>query len=341
MGLWSQTTNSLYKWHNACIWVLIVVLIMVFCPTSTVARIFTQEAKRYCTSGLAQDCIVIEPDSLHNLSTWSFDLGQGRKLDIQTNLPQTRYGEIDLLASVIQRCYYFLDTNTGRTVPGGVLLYLIHYPQRPRCYRFQVEVPDSESWAQIRIALLDSDQPLLGAGSSPHVTEFLFDTLPHELTHSLLECVPTVRHDLDGETSQGTRWFIEGICEKMAKDFSLEESPVFHRKALARRNLDSILWREDLCSMVWQWGQSSTFPWSDESNLYGLSMLLVTAWSEQIELSDLIALMSSRGGRYNGDALIELLMETTGFDKSSILQRAKMFARQRPVSSPLSLLQTQ
>ncbi len=314
-----------------------------FCTVSGVgkveAKVFSQEAIRYGPEGSQLNLTVIDPDSFDNLEILPFSLGFGRTLEIHTNLPSSRVAEINSLAEVVRRCYDFLEEESGRPVNGSLLLYLLQYPKRPNCYRFEVEMADSTPWNQVRVVLLDSGQPLLGPGASPHVTEFIFDTLPHELTHGLLTSIPTVRHDLDGRKPQGTRWFIEGVCEKMAKDFSFLESPIFHRNVLARRNLDRILVCPDLGSWVWQWGPSGELPWSDESDLYGLSMLLVATWSKQIELRELVALMARRGGDLNGDDLKELLLETAGFEPWELLARAKYQARQMSSTSAISLLQ--
>ena len=287
------------------------------------SAVFSQEAVGCRPDGSLLPQIIIDPDSMQDLRTWTYDLGAGRRLEIQTNLAVSRQAEIDSLATIVGRCYGFLEAASGRQVPGGVLLYLLQFPQPPRYYRFQADVEDAADWNEVRIALLNTTQPLLGPGAAKHVTELIYDTLPHELTHSLLETIPTVRHDLDGQDSQGTRWFIDGVCEKLAKDFAASESPVFWRTALRMRHLDAAFIRPDLGVMVWQWGQSSDFAWGDESDLYGVSMLLVTAWLENMELDQLLNLMSRQGGDLAGDDLAVLLSETAGIDRLQLLARAQ------------------
>ncbi len=319
-------------------------VIIAFCccwgVETAAAVVFTQEAMGCRSDGSLLPQTVIDPDSMQDMRTWTYDLGAGRRLEIQTNLAASRQVEIDSLAAVVGRCYGFLEVASGRRVPGGVLLYILQFPQTPRYYRFQANVDDSSNWNEVRIALLNSTQPLLGPGASGHVSELIYDTLPHELTHSLLSIIPTVRHDLDGQPPQGTRWFIEGVCEKLAKDFAASESPAFWRTALRARNLDGAFIRPELGLMVWDWGQSSEMAWADESDLYGLSMLLVEAWLEFMELDQLLDLMSRRGGDLAGADLRILLGELTRIDRFQLLARAQHLQLGISPSANLSLNQT-
>lgn len=321
--------------------VLFIAICLIGSAGEAEAAVFTQEAVGHSPDGTPVPVTVIDPESMSDLASRVYDLGSGRRLEILTNLAPMRGEEIDSLAAVVQRCYGYLEAASDRAVPGGVLLYLLEFPQRPRYYRFQAEVDDNSEWNEVRVALLNAGQPLLGRGASTHVTEFIYDTLPHELTHSLLTFVPTVRHDLDGQRPQGTRWFIEGVCEKLAKGFALSESPNFWKSALAARHLDRIHQRPELRSLVMNWGQSSDFSWADESDLYGLSMLLVNAWLEYIELGELLALMTQRGGDHDGPALMELLAETAQVDDTYLLARARVLGLAMSLPEDLSLLQTQ
>lgn len=306
-------------------------------PAPASARIFTQEAVGYDFDGTPLPVTVIEPESLQDLGVRSYDLGSGRRLEVRTNLTSDRAAELDSLANVVQRCYVHLEAASGRTVPGSVLLYLLQFPERPRCYRFQAHTDDEDDWNEVRVALLETGQPLLGRGASRHVTEFVYDTLPHELTHSLLTTVPTIRHDLDGQGSQGTRWFIEGVCEKLAKDFAAKEAPEFWRDALHSRRVQWVFTRPSLCMKVWQWGQDSDLPWSDESDLYGVSMLLVSAWSQHIALDELLALMAGRGGDIHGRELTNLIRETTPFGRGQLLAEARNLGRRLQPAQDLTL----
>ncbi len=345
MSLNYRTASLSSTWLNARFRGLSLPILMACCVlfsgSPVFSKVFSQEAVRYAPGGTQRELTIIDADSLGHLDILPFDLGSGRILEIRTNIPSSRGEEIKALAGVVHRCYNFLESETGREVSGNVLLFLLEYSQRPSCYRFEVEVPDSSPWTQIRVALLDSGQPLLGSGASSHITEFIYDTLPHELTHNLLNLIPTVGHDLDGKKPLGTRWFIEGTCEKMAKEFSQIESPEFHRKALQRNNLNRVLMGPEMDGMVWQWGHSSAMDWSDETDLYGLSMLLVSAWTREVELRDLIALMSHRGGGFDGDGLDGLLWETAAMDPDDLMLQAKGIARQLTTKIPLSMLHLQ
>lgn len=307
---------------------------------SALAAVFTQEAVSYDRDGTPLPVTVIDPQSLPDLSVQTYSLGDGRTLQIQTNLPAGRKPEIDGLADVVRRCYAHLENASGRAVSGGVLLYLLEYPERPRYFRFQVETDESAAWGQVRVALLNTGQPLLGPGASPHVTEFVYDTLPHELGHGLLTTTPTVRHDLDGQAPRGTRWFIEGVCEKLAKDFAAAEAPAFWRRALRARGVHRVCAEPELCARIWDWGQADTLERSVESDLYGVSLLLVSAWTQHIDLSELLRLMSARGGDLTGDGLRRLLRETTGAGRVRLLAEGQLVSHRFLPSPDLSWRQT-
>ncbi len=299
---------------------------------------FKQEALSYRSDGTPLPFTVINPATRDDLKTHDFSLGRGRFLQIQTNLPQSRDLEIKDLAEVVRRCYSFLERETDRSIPSGVLLYLIQFPQRPRCYRFEAEPMESDGWAQVRVALLDEGQPLLGRGASEHVREFLLDTLPHELTHTLLNICPTVAHDLDNGPPLGTRWFSEGVCEVLAKGFSAQEDSDFHRRALKKRHPEALLLNPELEELIWHWGQANSLDWDMESDLYGLSMLMVTAWMENMDLRDLLGRMSEQGGNLTGTDLLDLLSETAGLDSPRLVERARRLALRYSTSEPLSAL---
>jgi hypothetical protein len=80
--------------------------------------------------------------------------------------------------------------------------------------------------------------------------------------------------------------------------------------------------RPELGSIVWKWGQASEFSLIDETELYGLAMMMVTAWLEHIDLTDLLDRMSRRGGDIAGEGLLNLLRETTGMDRTQLLAGA-------------------
>jgi len=53
-------------------------------------------------------------------------------------------------------------------------------------------------------------------------------------------------HDVDGEPSHYTRWFIEGVCELLAKQFAQAEAPETLARSLAVRNVDDVLHQEEV-----------------------------------------------------------------------------------------------
>lgn len=301
------------------------------------AVVFTQETFSTHQSSGASSQVVLNPATLSQMQTHQFDLGHGRQLEIQTNLPSSRQYELSEVAAVVRDCYQYLEAETGRTVDGGVLLYLLQFPQRPRYYKFSVEVPDSSQWNEVRVALLDEDQPLLGRRASRHVTEFLFDTLPHELTHSLLANTPTVRHDLDGKRSCGTRWFIEGVCEKMAKGFGAAAYAQGHSGSTITSGRNSSF-PSEVQQKIWTWGQESGFEPAQETRCYELARWLVSAWCSEIELSRLLEVMHGSGGDTDGEDLLTLLAETTGWQESRLLYRAHILHQEFLVPLQMSQL---
>ena len=328
---------------NRLIWPVAVALIALLgCTPGTrqaLAKVFTQETYAFDSAGQPLPKLVIDPDTWENLLTLHYDLGAERELEVRTNLAAFRVSEVDSLAAVVRRCYGHLESATGREISGGVLLYLLQFEDRPRTYRFESNTGETDQWCQVRLAMLDTGQPVLGAGASHHVTEFIYDTLPHELTHGLLTCVPTVRHDRDGQASQGTRWFIDGTCEMLAKDFAATEAPDFWHGALAVRGIGPGRGRPELYDLVWDWGQASQLSWTDESDLYGVSLLLVTAWTNVAALSNLLDMMAGRGGDHHGGDLRDMLLETANLTAAQLEQAARELGRQTPRSAELSLRQ--
>ncbi len=321
-------------------WVCLVSLCLIVGVQYASAAVFTQETFGVDFQGNARPQTVIDPAAWRDLSVHQYDLGAGRQLEIQTNLALTRQAEIDSLAAVVNRCYVHLESATKRDITGGVLLYLLEFEQRPRLYRFQTETQAADNWSQVRLAMLDRGEALLGEGSSRHVVEFVYDTLPHELTHSLLAVVPTLRHDRDGQGSQGTRWFIDGACELLAKGFAAREAPGFWRQALMARKVLPASGNPDLFAQAWQWGQENDLSWSEESDLYGASLLLLTAWTSQVELPTLLNLMSARGGDLDGEDLMALLQETAGLSRTELEAAAQKIGRQPWRRPTLSQRQT-
>ncbi len=243
-------------------------------------------------------------------------------LEIRHNLPEPLDRKLPEVAKVVRRCYAFVEGATGRDIDGGILLYILHYAQRPRAYRFQVEVPDDAPWNEIRVTFLETGESLLGEGGSRHLNTFLYDTLPHELGHDVLASRPTLRHDGHGQPPRGTRWFIEGTCEVLAKGFAHAENPTAWRRALARRRIQTLHRRPWQADLVFSWSPDNAPSAQDESDLYGWSYALVKNWTERYPLPDLLALMEERGGGVGGRDLELLLRETTGLELEQLLEQA-------------------
>lgn len=291
-------------------------------PFESHAVEFSQETRGAQGAGYTQAKRNLDPNQFPDLWTCRFSLGGGRDLEIRTNLASARQDQLQKLAAVVRAQYAYLAQETGRQVPGGVLLYLLEFPDPPRWYRFSVELPDPSPWNEVRVALLSQDRPLTGPGASAHLTRFLFDTLPHELTHSLLVTEPTIRHDHEGGGSQGTRWFIEGACEMLAKGFRdhflAEQGQSLPPCLASGSGWIPVRLRQE----IWTWGQDDSRKLSTEVGFYHLAQNLVESWCRRVDLKSLLEIMSARGGDHDGDGLEVILRETTGWDPALLLFHA-------------------
>lgn len=307
--------------------ILIMLWVGIFCHSmaenDAVARTFTQEANGRDDRGYALPMVDLNPANLPGFQQARFSFSDKSFLEIHHNLPADRAPELSDVAGVVQRCFQSLEQKTGRRLTGGVLLYILHYPERPRAFRFHAEVSDDAPWKEIRVAFVQGDEPLLGPGSSPHLSTLLYDTLPHELGHDLLAAQPTVRHDGWGAPPVGTRWFIDGVCELLAKDFAREENPEAWQRALSRRRVETLEQRPYQGAMVYSWGMSEGYSPLDESDLYGWAYRLVQCWDERFPLAELLKIMVERGGGFDGEGLEELLRETAGLTGAELLAKVR------------------
>ena len=284
---------------------------------------FSQEIVAIDPSGTVYEATIIDPAAMSGMSSHDFDLERGRSLRLVTNLPSARQAGLQQIAQVVKRSYDFIEKMTGGTLDKGVLLYLLEFETLPLSYRFEATYSSAAPWQEVRVVLLNRGERLMGAAGSAELAELLFDTLPHELTHDVLADISPLLHDIDGEPSHYTRWFIEGICELLAKQFTQYIAPETLPRFLAMRNVDEVLGNPAVSNALFSWAQQNDNGMALESDLYGASMLLMMAWTETVELPRLLARINQCSTPQCGFDL-ELLMETTtGSSRREIVERAR------------------
>lgn len=309
----------------------LILLVLLSMPVSVLASMgagaveimFSQEIVSIDASGKPYEATIIDPATMSGMSNHDFDLERGRRLRLVTNLTPGRQADLQQVAQVVKRSYDFIEKMTGGTLNKGVLLYLLEFETLPLSYRFEATYSSDSPWQEVRVVLFNRGERLMGSTGSAELAELLFDTLPHELTHDVLADISPLLHDIDGEPSHYTRWFIEGICELLAKQFAQYVAPETLPRFLAMRNVDEVLGNPAVCNALFSWAQQNDNGMALESDLYGASMLLMMAWTESVELPRLLARINQCSTPQCGFDL-ELLMETTtGSSRREIVERAR------------------
>ncbi len=272
------------------------------------ARIFTQTGVALAADGQPLPPVAVNPADRDGLRHLSFPLGRHRELILITDLDPARDPDLDHLARIIRRCHDHVETATGRQVDGDMLLYIIAFDRLPRAYSFRVELATPGRWSQVRLAMVEPDQPLCGLGAPSQLRRLIYGTLPHELGHQLIDQQPTVRHDVGSQASHHTRWFIEGVCEWLALGFAQQECPPHAWQLLRDRRVDGVLASADLRARLMRWAQADRLSWELESDLYGAAMLLTGAWLQATPLPELLGELAASGGDHDGTALRERML---------------------------------
>ncbi len=301
---------------------LIIITFGVAAAESQPAIIFSQEMVAIDADGSMLPSVKIDPQSMPGMQTYNFDLGQQRLLRIETNITDAEQRGLAEIVATVERCYEYIETATGQALNRGVLLYLIELEEIPYAYNFSASYNDVSLWAEVRLALIEQGAPLSGKYAASSLTDLLYDTLPHELGHDVLDAVPQLLHDIDGKASHHTRWFIEGVCEVLAKGFSERESPALHRNFLFLRNVDTVLAETQMQRDMLNWAQTNDNGMVLESDLYGAAMLTLMAWTESLTLSELIEELQSHNGALHGTDLVAMMQKTSGFGLDEMVRRA-------------------
>lgn len=309
-------------------------LLLILCSVSTALAstqpsiIFSQEVIAINPDGTRIPPVKISPQEMADIRTHDFDLGRQRMLRIHTNIDKAGERGLDDVVTAIERCYRYIESETGQKLQKGVMLYLIELDKVPYAYSFQASYNDASQWGEVRLALIERDAPLSGLDAPASLSDLLYDTLPHELGHDVLDNIPQLMHDKDGDVSQHTRWFIEGACEVLAKGFSADEAPSLHHGYLSLRNVDTVLAETQMRTDLLGWAQVNNNGMVLESDLYGAAMLSMMIWTESITLRELMNKLANHDQSLQGSDLIALMQETTGMESNEIFDRAHAHGKQ-------------
>lgn len=294
---------------------------------SDYAIAFSQEVMAIAADGTPYPSKNIDPAKIKGMREYPFDLGQGRSFLVKSNIRNPEQRGLPQLAEQVTRCVHYVEQATGRTLDQGILLYLIEFDTLPLSYSFEATYPTQDNWGQVRLALIKSGAPLTGPNAPAELSELLLDTLPHELGHDLLATIPALLHDIDGQASNHTRWFIDGVCELLAKGFASQEDAEEYRRFLAIRKVTTVLSDPEVRSAVYQWGQDNNNQMGLESDLYGASLLLLMAWTEEVELPALLQTLDQPGLTFRGPELLALMQSMTGQDSRQAIVRAEQIGK--------------
>jgi hypothetical protein len=283
---------------------------------------FTQTVQAIDPNGDPYPAVIIDPVTLPNLNSFSYEIGRDCRLVIRTNLIDAPARGIDEMAAVIRRCYSYLERATGGHLRRGVLLYLIEFEQIPLSYRFTAGFKADCPWSEVRLALLERGQPLLGNRMGRQLAEFIYDTLPHELGHEILENFGLDQAGEPDTDQLGTRWFNDGVCELLAKGFCRSEQPGLWPHHIGLRKIDTLLNQPAVHDNFYRWSMQSDLPVDLESDLYGAAFLVMSVWTEHRPLPDLLKNLSLQMEYYGPQILLEKLQADTGLSTIAVLEQA-------------------
>jgi len=307
----------------------IFIIILLTCSTSFAQSasevIFTQEVSTIDKDGNLDTGVSIDPQKMSEVRDYDFDLGAQRVLRITTNIEDPGPRNLGTIAETIRKGYDFIESATGRPLKQGVLLYIIELDEVPVAYSFKDSYEKASQWGEVRLALIKKDAALTGAGAPSALSSLLYDILPHELTHAALRSIPQLSHDTNGSRSYHTRWFIEGVCETLAKEFAKREGSGVYPGLLRLRKPEQVLGSADMFPRLMQWQQENDNSFRLESDLYGAAMLTMMTWTRFISVEEMLNKVQSSHRSLQGSDLVALMEETTGMSSVEIAKEANSY----------------
>lgn len=289
--------------------------------------LFSQQVVALDENGHPYPSVKIEPDRVDGLRSHRYDMGENGSLLVKSNIRDIEFRGLAELVKGVEQAYRFIHRETGRHPESGVLLYIIEMDRIPLAYSFQARYPGNAGWSEVRLALVEKGQPLYGPDAAQTVTELVYDTIPHELTHDVLASLQSLPHDLTGRPSYHTRWFIEGVCELLAKRFARDEAVFTWQRFLRHRHVERVLADETVRSSLFNWTQDNQNDMYVESDLYGAAMLVLMEWTRMVDLKVLLNRIDNSPRPLYGPDLQALLEKTTGHDLEWILDQAHLLGR--------------
>jgi len=304
-------------------------LLFLFTQNEAAARevIFSQERLAFDSAGNPHPWTRIDPKTISGMKEHRFDLEKGRALVVRTNVRDAISRGLHQVAGTVRQCYAFIDRETGRTLTRDTLLYLLEFEEVPEFYRFDATYSGEHRWGEVRLTLIRSGEPLVGPGASAALTELLFDTLPHELGHDILNGIPSLLGVTHEQTPPYKRWFEEGVCELLAKRFAEQAAPLLWKKYLSMRRVVSVLDEFSVRSRIFHWSVENPYSMQMESDLYGASMLLMMVWTEAMGLERLLDRLDRPSETFSGLELIRMMEAATGSNSGQLLERASGFGK--------------
>lgn len=303
--------------------------------------LFTQQVVALDEKNNEYPSVRIEPDRVDGLRSHTYDMGEHGSLMIMTNIQEIEFRGLPELVKGVEHAYQFIHRETGRYPKSGVLLYIIEMDQVPLAYTFQASYPDDAGWSEVRLALVRRGEPLFGSDAAQSVSELVYDTIPHELTHDVLAGLHSLPHDLNGRSSYHTRWFIEGVCELLAKRFAHEEGGFAWRRFLRLRHVERVLVDETVRRSLFNWSQFNQNGMNLESDLYGAAMLVLMEWTRMVDLRLLLNRIDNSPRPLNGSDLQALLETTTGHDVEWVMDQGHLIGRGLMVDDNLATYQAE
>lgn len=144
---------------------------------------------------------------------------------------------------------------------NGVRFYLLQIADAPKSYKIVLLKQDN---LFLYLEAFDKQESIsLDCIKYPSFCEKLYKTIPHEITHPLLEDL--IAHDK-------TRWFEDGLAEYVGTEITRELNPNIGTRE-KEISLQSTLHREEMRQQLFEWGElySSVSPFKGQKEMYNES----------------------------------------------------------------------
>lgn len=260
-----------------------------------------------------------------DLTEVALPLDGSRRLVVRSNDPTVGADDLEEMRALVAAAYLHLESATGRRIARDVLLHLLLLDEVPPAYHVEMRLPqDANPWSFVGFVVLPKSAMADPARLRGELDTMLYDTLPHELGHQLLRPIANLPHDNSREPSFGTRWFIDGTCEWLAKDFARSYDRDVWERELKKRRADRILGEPGIRESLFAWPQEDGGDQDGrDADLYGAALLVVGEWVAAQPLREILDGIERSDRRMDGAALKARMLEVTGHDEATLLDRAQ------------------